>query len=119
MAGAGGAGFRGDGGPATQALLDNPYSVAISASGRNLFIADTDNHRVRVVNLESLLIATFAGTGDEQYRGDLLPAATTSLSGPLGLGVSSLNFLFISDTGHHIIRRTAVGFLSAAATRHD
>lgn len=119
VAGAGGAGFRGDGGPATQALLDNPYSVAISASGGNLFIADTDNHRVRVVNLGTLLIATFAGTGDEQFQGDLLPAAATSLSGPLGIGTSSLNFLFISDTGHHIVRRTAVGFLSAAATRHD
>jgi sugar lactone lactonase YvrE len=117
VAGAGGAGFRGDGGPAGEALLDNPYSVAVSANGGNLFIADTENHRVRVVNLESLVIATFAGTGDGQFRGDLLPAASTSLSEPRGLVVSSLSFLFISDTGHHIVRRTAVGFLSTVSSR--
>ncbi|MGD8700296.1 MAG: hypothetical protein PVJ43_13455 [Gemmatimonadales bacterium] len=113
LAGAGGAGFRGDGGPAAEALLDNPYSVAIGTNGVNLFIADTDNNRVRVVNLQSLVIATFIGTGDEQFRGDLLPAAVTALSGPRGLAVSALNFIYISDTNHHIVRRTAVGFLGA------
>lgn len=116
VAGAGGAGFRGDGGPAVDALLDTPYSVAVGASGRNLFIADTDNHRIRIVNLESLLIATFAGTGGEGFEGDLLSAAATAFSGPRGLAISPTNLVFIADTGHHVVRRTAAGLLSADRT---
>ncbi|MGD8868136.1 MAG: hypothetical protein PVI01_10910 [Gemmatimonadales bacterium] len=116
VAGAGGAGFRGDGGPAVDALLDSPYSVAIGANGRSLFIADTDNHRIRLVNLESRLIVTFAGTGDEGFQGDLLSAAASSFSRPRGLAISPTSLVFIADTGHHIVRRTAVGLLSAGAT---
>lgn len=113
LTGAGGSGFRGDGGPAAEALLDRPYSLAIPGSLHTLFIADTGNHRVRVVNLETLIIDTFAGTGDQSFRGDLLPAGETSLSGPRGLAVDPFNFLFIADTEHHIVRRTPVGFLTA------
>jgi len=43
------AGFAGDGGPATDALLAHPYGIAVS--GRSMYVADSYNHRVRVVNL--------------------------------------------------------------------
>ena len=50
VAGNGTAGYSGDGGPATAAELDRPQGVAVDAAG-DLFIADTDNNRIREVNL--------------------------------------------------------------------
>ncbi|MBI4545933.1 MAG: hypothetical protein HY703_12105, partial [Gemmatimonadetes bacterium] len=73
VAGTGIRGFAGDGGPATEALLQDPQGVAVSPDGRTLFIADAGNHRVRTVNLATGLIATFAGTGDEAFTGDRGP----------------------------------------------
>ena len=59
VAGNGDEGFSGDGGPATSASLDEPYFVAVDASG-NLFIADSDNNRVRRVSLTAAASAAVA-----------------------------------------------------------
>jgi len=113
VVGQGVGGFGGDGGPADEAKLDTPLAVAVSSDGGLLFIADSDNQRVRVVSMETVTIWTFAGTGDENFNGDLLPAGETALKEPRGLAVSPLDLLYISDTGHHIVRRTAVTFVTA------
>lgn len=113
VAGNGFRGFGGDEGPATAARLDNPTSVAVTSDGVNLFIADTGNHRVRVVILSSGIIRTFAGTGSPRFNGDLLSAGETALSAPEAIANSPFDLLFISDTGHHVVRRTAVGLLLA------
>ena len=55
------AGFAGDGGPATQALLNFPGGLAFDKAG-NLYIADTNNNRIRRVDLNGV-ISTYAGTG--------------------------------------------------------
>ena len=49
VAGIGQPDFSGDGGPATSASLHNPLGVAVDAAG-NLYIADTDNYRIRKVS---------------------------------------------------------------------
>lgn len=113
LAGQGLAGFDGDGGSAAGAKLDAPLAVAVSSDARTLFIADSNNHRIRAVNLRTMVISTFAGTGDDRFNGDLLAAGETAISSPRGITVSPLDFLYISDTGHHIVRRTAVRFFSA------
>src|SRR6185369_95311 len=56
----GGAGFAGDGGPATAAALNTPTNIAFDAGG-NLFIADRDNNRIRRVDAKSGIITTYAG----------------------------------------------------------
>ena len=113
VAGNGFRGFSGDEGTATSARLDNPSSVAVTSDGANMFIADTGNHRVRVVSLSSGIIRTFAGTGSPRFNGDLLSAGETALSAPEAIAISPFDLLFISDTGHHVVRRTAVGLLVA------
>jgi len=55
-------GFSGDGGKATSAALNNPRGVALDASG-NLYIADTDNSRIRKVSPAGI-ITTVAGAGN-------------------------------------------------------
>ncbi len=62
IAGTGDAGFSGDNGPATQALLSFPRGLAIDAAG-NVYIADSLNHRVRMISATTGVITTVAGTG--------------------------------------------------------
>src|SRR2546430_3704083 len=64
IAGTGEQGDGGDGGPALQARLNNPHSLALAPDG-NLYIADTGNHRVRCLNLKTGIITTVAGNGGE------------------------------------------------------
>lgn len=113
VAGSGVPDFAGDGGLAVEASLERPQSVTVSDDGSVLFIADTNNHRIRLINLDTGMITTFAGNGDEAFNGDLRDAGLTALSSPSGLALSPLGFLFVSDTGHHIVRRAAVRFISS------
>ena len=62
-------GYRGDGGPATAALLSEPFMCAFDTAG-NLYIAEATNHCVRRVDRDSGIIVTIAGTGEPGYSGD-------------------------------------------------
>ena len=108
VAGNGLRGFGGDGGQATAASLAKPEDVAVSSDGSRLYIADTFNHRIRLVTLETGRIETFAGTGEQQYSGDLLDAGATSLSRPGGVETSPFGLLFVSDPGHAVVWRVAL-----------
>jgi DNA-binding beta-propeller fold protein YncE len=113
VAGSGVPGFDGDGGLAKDAALDNPRALAVTDEDHFLFIADVNNDRVRLVNLATGTISTFAGTGDDRFSGELLAAGETSLSAPHGLATSSFGLLFISDTGHHIVLRAVIDFMTS------
>jgi len=101
-----GGGNGNDGGPATNAILANPYNVAEDGNG-NLYIADTANNRVRFVNMQAVppTISTVAGTGNANYTGDNGPAVSAALTGPTGVAVDSSGNLWIADTGNLVIRR--------------
>ena len=62
IAGNGETGFGGDGGPAADARLNSPSGLALDGRGA-LYIADSGNHRIRKVDLETGIISTIAGTG--------------------------------------------------------
>jgi DNA-binding beta-propeller fold protein YncE len=81
IAGTGGAGFSGDGGPASRAQLRQPHSIAVDAGGRML-ICDVGNHRIRQVDLSSNRIETYAGTGERQATTDGASLKGTPLNGP-------------------------------------
>ncbi|WP_250291816.1 NHL repeat-containing protein, partial [Frankia sp. CiP1_Cm_nod1] len=109
IAGTGVAGFSGDNGPATAAHLANPGSVAVAGDGR-LYIADTDNNRVRRIGTDGV-ITTVAGIGAPGYSGDNGPATAARLCDPNGLGLDvTERFLYITDNCNDRIRRvTATG----------
>ena len=109
VAGMGQSGFAGDGGAGTQAQLNSPQGIAVDARGY-LFIADTDNHRIRLLDLNSGLIQTVAGTGLGQFDGEEGGALTVSLNAPHGLALSPTGTLLIADAANHRIRELSVLF---------
>jgi streptogramin lyase len=81
VAGTGQAGFGGDGGPAKAALLNQPHSIQFDPAG-NLLICDIQNQRIRVVDMKTGTIATWAGTGEKKPTPDGAPLQGTPLWGP-------------------------------------
>ncbi len=103
FAGTGTAGYSGDHGSAVSAKLNQPYSVAADIAG-NVYIADYGNHVIRKVNTSGV-ITTYAGTGTSGYSGDLGPATGARLSGPQGIAVDSLGYLYIADANTSTVRK--------------
>ena len=165
VVGTGQPGFTGDGGPASQAQLDRPHSIAFDAHG-DLLICDIGNHRIRRFDLGTGLLETFAGTGErarlpetsplsgaplngprtivvgddgslylalregnaiyridpssqqiehlagtgeQGYAGDGGPARSATLAGPKGLAFGRDGRLFVADTENHVIRAIDLG----------
>lgn len=94
------AGYAGDGGPGTNALLYYPTAVAVDGAG-NVFIADTNNCRVREVNALTGIINTVAGTGSCSFTGDGL-AIANGVAYPQGLAVDANDNLFIGDYDNRV-----------------
>jgi len=115
VAGNGTLGYSGDGGPAISAALNGPESVALDSTG-NIFIADTNNSVIRVVNTQATAITvagvviqpgtiqTVAGSGTAGYSGDGNPATGADLADPFGVFVDSHGNIFIADTSNSAIR---------------
>jgi sugar lactone lactonase YvrE len=114
VAGTGTAGFAGDGGAATSALLRDPTGVAVDAAG-NLYIADRVNARVRRVDTAGN-ITTFAGERHTGLRGRWTLATNASMVRPISVAVDAAGQLFITDTdGHNVRKVDAAGFISTVA----
>jgi sugar lactone lactonase YvrE len=114
VAGSGLAGYGGDGGPAASAQLNGPRGIALGSAG-DLYIADTNNHRIRRVNPAGV-ITTVAGTGTAGIGGDGGPATSARLSSPLGIAVDLGGNLYIADSGNHRVRQvTAAGVITTVA----
>jgi DNA-binding beta-propeller fold protein YncE len=115
LAGTGQARFSGDGGPAHQATLNEPAALIVDEKHR-LYIADQSNHRIRVVDLNTGLIQTVAGTGVATYDGDGKPAVDAALAGPGGLTLAD-DRLYIADTFNGRIRcvQLSSGLISTVA----
>jgi uncharacterized protein (TIGR03437 family) len=103
VAGTGAAGFSGDTGPATSAMLNQPNRVSVDAAG-NLYIADSSNNRIRKVTLDGTIM-TVAGDGLRGYSGDSGPATSAALDNPVDVKPDALGNLFIDDDGNNVVRR--------------
>jgi sugar lactone lactonase YvrE len=115
VAGNGTAGYSGDGGQATSAMLDEPQGVAVDTSG-NLYIVDTLNYRIRKVAASTGVISTVAGDGIEGYSGDGQQATTVEIH-PTGLAVDLSANLYIADSGNDRIRKVtaSTGIITTVA----
>ena len=112
------AGYGGDGGPATSALLNAPKGVAVSSSG-SLYIADTGNNVIRLVSPTGIITA-YAGSGQGSgYDGDGGAATGARLSSPGGVALSSSGSLYIADSYNMVIRvvssSCAAGYYNSCA----
>ena len=92
----------GDGGPAVEARLSSPQSVAVDGAG-NLYIADTFKHSIRRISRDGI-ITTVAGTGAPGRSGDGGPAIGAKLEAPCGVAVDAAGNLYITDSVNHRIR---------------
>jgi len=107
-------GYSGDGGPASSAELFNVQGLVIDNLG-NVFIADSDNSRIRKVGLNGL-ISTIAGTGLSGYSGDGGPATSAQISAAGGMALDSSGNLYFADSANYRIREVAVnGTISTVA----
>ena len=128
---AGGGTSLGDGGPATQAALDDPTAVAVDRAG-DLLIADTFDQRVRIVAASTGTrygqpmtagdIYTVAGNGSPGYAGDGGPAAAAEVAYPQGVAVDGSGNLVIADTDNGRVRvvaaRTGTFYRQAMTAGH-
>lgn len=103
LAGTGASGSTGDGGLATSARLNAPKGVTLDSSG-NVYIADTNNHRIRKIDTSGN-ISTFAGTGTSGSTGDGAAATAARLNFPQSVAFDSSGNLYIADTSNQKIRK--------------
>jgi sugar lactone lactonase YvrE len=101
VAGTGEQGYSGDGGPARLAKLAGPKGLALA--GRSLYLADTESHTIRRIDLESGLITTVLGTGTRGDGPETDPLHC-QLARPHGLFAGAGNTLYVSDSEAHRIR---------------
>ncbi|MCP4263323.1 MAG: hypothetical protein GY774_38325, partial [Planctomycetes bacterium] len=113
VAGSGQYGYSGDDGPATEAELYWPRDVAVDSIG-NIYIADTDNGRIRKVDTSGI-ITTVAGNGQSIYSGDDGPATEAGLGSPHGVAVDSTGNIFIADLFTGIRKVDTSGIITTVA----
>jgi streptogramin lyase len=114
VAGAGTAGFSGDGGPATGAQFNGPLGVDVPVDAPAPWVSDFYNHRLRRIWPDGR-ITTVAGTGTAGYTGDGGLAANAQIHGPVGIAASPQGGLWIADYTIHVIRRILPAHMCGAA----
>ena len=105
VAGTGAPGNSGDDGPATDAELNGPVGVAVTADG-GFLIADFGNNVVRKVSSAGV-ITRVAGTGAPGNSGDDGPATDAELNGPVGVAVTADGGFLIADFGNNVVRKVS------------
>jgi DNA-binding beta-propeller fold protein YncE len=104
FAGTGEKGFSGDGGPAEKARFGGCFCVAFDPPGKNLFITDLDNRRIRKVNMATKIVSTVAGNGQKGVPKDGEQATKQPLVDPRAACADSDGNLWILERGGHALR---------------
>jgi DNA-binding beta-propeller fold protein YncE len=110
-------GFAGDGDVASLAQFAFPSGTnprpggSLALDGRQLYVADTENHRVRVIDLDTTIITTVVGSGTAGYAGDGGPAIDAQLNYPVDIEVVD-GTMYIADTDNNVIRAVDLGTMT-------
>ena len=104
LVGTGEAGYSGDGGPANQATLREPFMCAFDQTG-NLYLCEAKNHIVRRIDHNTGIITTIAGTGEVGYSGDGGPGSQAQMREPNDCFLDGTGALLIADIQDQRIRR--------------
>jgi hypothetical protein len=113
-------GYVGDGGLSYNAELNNPYGV-VTDQYRNLYIADMNNSRVRMVTTSTGIITTIAGSGTFGYTGDGFPATAAQLSTPYGVALDASGNVYIADYDNFVVRQVvaSTGLINTIAGNNN
>jgi sugar lactone lactonase YvrE len=120
IAGNGTRGYSGDGGQASNAMLDNPEGVYVDQSGR-IYIADKDNHAIRMIDTTGIITTVAGGNGTldsyyKRYSGDGGQASSAQLNRPYGVYVDQSGRIYIGDTHNSAVRMIdTTGIISTVA----
>jgi sugar lactone lactonase YvrE len=108
FAGTGKAGFGGDGGPAQAALFDFVMCVTLDAPRKRLLVADTNNRRIRAVEIQDDLsagtVVTIAGNGQKGVPADGAIARESPLVDPRAVAADSRGQVYVLERGGHALR---------------
>jgi sugar lactone lactonase YvrE len=96
--------FRGDGSTATSSPIFLPMGEVVDPAG-NLYLSDSNNNRVRKVDVRTGLVSTIAGTGNPGFSGDGGLASNAMVSSPAGLLLDGGGNLYFADCANHAVRR--------------
>ena len=105
--------YNGDDIAATSAKLKYPRGIDLDGMG-NVYIADSDNHRVRKVTVSTGIITTIAGrsipysVGQGGYDKDNIAATSALLNYPQGVAIETSGNVYIADTFNHRVRKVTV-----------
>ncbi|MCX6897405.1 MAG: hypothetical protein NT105_01775 [Verrucomicrobia bacterium] len=104
FAGTGEKGFSGDGGPAAKAKFNGTFSIALDRAGRQLYICDLGNRRIRAMDMKTGLVKTFAGNGQRGVPTDGTDATSSPLTDPRAVCVDSKGNIYILERSGHALR---------------
>ena len=112
-------GSGGDDGLATEAELNNPSGVAVTADG-GFLIADTGNQVVRKISADGVITRVAGTTGVSGSGGDDGAGTEAKLKGPSAVGMTADGGFLIADTGNSVVRKvSAVGVITRVRRNHD
>ncbi|TWT53067.1 Virginiamycin B lyase [Rubripirellula amarantea] len=105
IAGTGKQGFGGDNGPAINAMFNGPKGIAVGPD-HNVYVVDTENQVIRMIDTTTHLISTVAGIGPKQRGGDgdRGPSTEAQMDRPHGIGIGPDGLIYIGDTNNHRVR---------------
>ena len=104
VAGTGERGCSGDGGDARQAVFNAPKEMAVAPNG-DIFVVDTENHSIRMIDAADWIVRTIAGNGTAGPGGDGGPAELAGLARPHGAVVGPDGAVYIGDSENHRVRK--------------
>ena len=108
VAGTGARGYAGDGGDARVAVFAAPKEMTVDAAG-NIFVVDTENHAIRLIDARTWIVTTIAGNGSAGPGGDGGPATQAGLARPHGICIGPDGAAYIGDSENHRVRRLTPG----------